>query len=69
MCTSTVYFVTKIIITRVGQGYSAHFKFEAMKDGMEHVLKKLHPVQNAGNFLPFLPQLTQSKQILLYSQN
>jgi hypothetical protein len=54
---------------RAGQGYLAHFKFEAMKDGMEHVLKKVHPVHNVGNLLPFLPQLTESKQILLYSQN
>ena len=54
---------------RVRRGYIAHFKFEAMKDGMERVLKKVHPVQNVGRLLPFLPQLTESKQILLYSQN
>jgi hypothetical protein len=44
----------------------AHFKFEGIKDGMQHVLKKVHPVQNVGYLLPFLPQLTKSKQILLY---
>ena len=52
---------------RVGRGYAVHFKFEAMKDCMEHVFKKLHPVQNVGHLLPFLPRLTKSKQILLCS--
>jgi hypothetical protein len=39
-----------------------------MKDGMEHVLKKARSVQDVGHLLPFLLQLTESKQILLYSQ-
>jgi hypothetical protein len=42
----------------VGRGYFAYFKFEVMKDGVEHVLKKLHPEQNVGHLLPFLTQLT-----------
>jgi len=43
------------------------FKFEAKKHGLEHVFKKLHPVQNVGNLLPFLPQFTESEKILLCS--
>jgi hypothetical protein len=37
-----------MITNRVGRGYSTHFKFEATEDGIEHVFKKLHPVQKAN---------------------
>ena len=53
----------------VGRGYFAHFKLQTMKGGVKHVLKRLHPLQNVGNLLQFPPQLTESRHILLYSQN
>jgi hypothetical protein len=59
----------KFPIYRVGRVYSAHFKYEASKGGLEHILKKLHRVQNVGNLLPFLPQSTESEKFLLYSHN
>jgi len=51
------------------RGYSAHFKLQAKKDRLEHVLKKLHPVKNVFNLLPFLPQFIESEKCLLYSYN
>jgi hypothetical protein len=53
----------------VRQGYSAHFKFEATKDRLERVLKKLHPMQNVGNLLLFLTQCAESENVLQYGEN
>jgi len=39
----------------VGRVYSARFKLEATKDGLERFLKKLYSTQTADNLLPFPP--------------
>jgi len=54
---------------RGARGHSANFKLRAKKDGLEDVLKKLHPVQNVFNLLPFLPPFIESEKCLLYSHN
>jgi hypothetical protein len=47
-------------------GYSAHFTSEAKKDKLEHVLRKSNPVQYVRNLLPFLFQIEESENVLLF---
>lgn len=63
------YFVVIIIIISFGRSISAHFKFEATIDGLEHIFKKLYPLQNVRNLLPFLTQVTESKKFSLFLNN
>jgi hypothetical protein len=49
--------------------YSAHFMYEAKKVKLEHVMKILNPVQYVRNLLPFLFQIEESENILLFQNN
>ena len=63
--------ITQLNINGEGGGWGLFLSFQIRgnEKGMEHVLKKLHPLQNVGNLFPFLPQLTENEQILQYSRN
>ena len=49
--------------------YSSHFTHEAKKEKLEHVLKKINPAQFVRNLLPFVFQIEEIQNVLLFRHN